>query len=86
MGGRNNSPDNCKVRRVFRENRNKSTATRGSRCEDTGKSSERGSFKGLDEMVHGCYLGLREQGQGQAGEEAGEMNRSLDCARTCRPR
>lgn len=63
MGGRNNSTDSWKVGRVFRENKNKSTATRGSRCEDAGKSSERGSFKGLDvdEMVHGCYLDLRSR-------------------------
>lgn len=64
MGGGNNSTESYKVRRAFKENKNKSLASRGSRCEYTGESSEHSSFKELEEAVHGWYLGLREQGQG----------------------
>ena len=64
MGGCTNSTESCKVRRVFKENKNRSIASRGSSCIHTGKSSEYGSFKELDDMVYGWYLGLREQGQG----------------------
>lgn len=64
MGGGNNSTESCKVRRAFKENKNKSLESRGRRCEYTGESSEYGSFKELEEAVHGWYLGLRQQGQG----------------------
>lgn len=67
----NNSTESCKVRRAFKENKNKSLESRGRRCEYTGESSEYGSFKELEEAcARGWYLGLRQQGQGMQATEA----------------
>lgn len=78
MGGGNNSTESCKVRRAFKENKNKSLESRGRRCEYTGESSEYGSFQRTGRS--GARLVPRFAGAGtrHAGDEGWRDERKSD--------